>query len=81
MLVLQHQSIFYHFLNGLENILELYRDKENDEYFSKVLDVQQNTIKRQDGMLLNMRNGFYVTQAGISPQQISLEACPADDYE
>jgi len=27
MLILQHQATFYHFLNGLENILEIYRDK------------------------------------------------------
>jgi hypothetical protein len=27
MLVLQHQSVYYQFLNGLENILDIFREK------------------------------------------------------
>ena len=27
LLILKHQALFYHFLNGLENVLEIYRDK------------------------------------------------------
>ena len=36
LLILQHQATFYFFLNGLENIIEIYRDKHQDEQFFKV---------------------------------------------
>ena len=40
LLILHHQATFYHFLNGLENILEIYRDKLQDEHFFKVIEVR-----------------------------------------
>lgn len=46
LLILQHQATYYHFLNGLENILEIYRDKKQDEHFYKVMDVRNMAIKR-----------------------------------
>ena len=61
MLVLQHQSVYYQFLNGLENILDIFREKQNDEYFGKVIDVRESAIKRQSGVILNLKNGYYVT--------------------
>jgi hypothetical protein len=34
---LQHQATYFAFLNGLENMIEYYLDKQNDEYFYKLL--------------------------------------------
>ena len=61
LLVLQHQATFYHFLNGLENILEIYRDKQLDENFFKVMEVRDQATKRRQGLVLNLRNGFYIS--------------------
>ena len=46
MLILQHQATFFHFLNGVENILEIYRDKQSDEHFYKVMEVRDGAIRR-----------------------------------
>ena len=81
MLILQHHSTYYQFLNGLENILDLYRDKHEDEYFHKVTDVREAAIKKQTGLILNMRNGFYITQASISPKHISLDCSARQEFE
>ena len=63
MLILQHHGTYYHFLNGLENILDFYRDplQNNDEYFRKVTDVREAAIRKQTGLILNMKNGFFVS--------------------
>lgn len=61
LLVLQHQATYYTFLNGIENILEIYRDKGQDEQFYKVLDVREKAIKRRQGFILNLKNGFYIS--------------------
>ena len=61
LLVLQHHALFYTFLHGLENILEIYRDRHNDEGYGKVMEVRDMAIKRQQGLILNLKNGFYVT--------------------
>lgn len=36
MLVLQHQQVYFNFLNSLETTLNVYRENNNDEYFAKV---------------------------------------------
>ena len=61
MLILQHHSTYYQFLNGLENILDFYRNNNNDEYFRKVTDIREAAIRKQTGLILNMRNGFYIS--------------------
>lgn len=38
-------------------------------------------IKRQSGVIVNLKNGYYVTQAGISPLHISLEESNYDEFE
>ena len=80
LLILQHQATFYHFLNGLENILEIYRDKNQDELFYKVMDVRNQAIKRQQGLILNLRNGFYISQASVNPSHISLSSSDANEF-
>ena len=61
LLILQHQATYYHFLNGLENIMEIYRDKQQDEHFFKVMEVRDLATKRRQGLVLNMKNGFYIS--------------------
>ena len=80
LLILQHQATFYHFLNGLENILEIYRDKLQDEYFFKVMEVRDLAIKRKQGLILNMKNGFYISQASIHPAHISLSSSDVNEF-
>lgn len=81
MLILQHHATFYRFMNGLENILDLYRDKGEDEYFHKVTDVRELATKRQPGLILNLRNGFYVTQAGISARYMAAQSNDQREFE
>ena len=81
MLILQHHASFYRFMNGLENILDLYRDEGEDEYFRKVTDVRELATKKQPGLILNMRNGFYVTQAGISARHLAAQSNDQREFE
>ena len=63
-MTLQHQSTFYTFLNGVENMLEYYLDKENDEYFQKMLEIRDLvTGKNTHSVLLIRSNGFFVSNA------------------
>ena len=80
MLILQHHAVFYTFLHGLENILEIYRDQNNNENYYKVLEVHDMAIKRQQGIILNLKNGFYVTQAGTHPSHINTQASDVDEF-
>lgn len=61
LLTLQHQSTYFSFLNGLENMIEYYLDKQNDEYFYKLLQVRdQLTNKNTHSITLIRSNGFYI---------------------
>ena len=80
MLVLQHQYSYYKFLYSLEYITKIYRVNQNDEYFNKCMEVRAAAVHEQPGVILNLRNGYYVTQAGVSPTHISLEASDYDEF-
>ena len=80
MLVLQHQYSYYKFLYSLEYITKIYRVNQNDEYFKKCMEVRAAAVHEQPGVILNLRNGYYVTQAGVSPTHISLEASDYDEF-
>jgi len=65
---LQHQSTYYAFLNGLENMLEYYLEKKDDEYFFKLLMVKdQLSNKNINSVKLIRSNGYYIQQAQITP--------------
>jgi len=80
MLILQHQATFYHFLNGLENIMEIYRDKHSDEHFFKVMEVRDMAIRRREGLLLNLKNGFHISQASVNPGHINLAGSEQEEF-
>jgi hypothetical protein len=61
MLVLHHQFSYFQFLNSLEYICKIYRDNHNDEYFTKAMEVRAAAVHQQPGVILNLRNGYYVT--------------------
>jgi hypothetical protein len=61
MLILQHQSAYFSLLNGLENMIEYYLDKQNDEYFYKLLLVRDQLTNRNISSVKLIRsNGFYL---------------------
>lgn len=68
-------------MNGLENIIDLYRDKGEDELFHKATDVRELATKKQPGLILNMRNGFYITQAGISARYMAPQSNEQREFE
>lgn len=43
---LQHQATYFAFLNGLENMIEYYLDKKNDEHFYKLLLVRDQLTNK-----------------------------------
>jgi hypothetical protein len=62
LMTLQHQCSFYTFLNGIENMLEYYLDKENDECFYKMLETRDLLIgKNTQSVILIRSNGFYIS--------------------
>ena len=40
MLTLQHQSSYLCLLNGIEDMIEYYLEKESDEYFAKLFETR-----------------------------------------
>ena len=62
-LILMHHSLFFRFLNGLESIVEIFRDKHEDEYYHKVLAVRDNLTQQRRGIYIHLKNGFFVSQA------------------
>lgn len=48
-------------MNGIENMLDYYLDKNNDEYFHKLLLVRdQLSFKNLSSVKLIRSNGFYI---------------------
>lgn len=80
MMILQHQKTFFHFLGSLESILQIYGENGNDEYFTKTREVQLTACKQQSKVALLLGNGYYVTQAGIAPGHVQLEASEYEEY-
>ena len=46
LLILVHQSQFYLLYNGMENMFDIYRDKENDEYFYKMYETMSKASRQ-----------------------------------
>ena len=61
LLNLQHQSSYLHFMNGLENALDIYLDHKSDENFAKVQEVLNCLARRDHGFNL-LGNGAYLNQ-------------------
>lgn len=81
LLVLQHQATYYAFMNGLENMIEYYLDKKNDEYFYKLLSVRDLLSNRCIHTISLVRsNGFYIQLSDIAPSLINPSASLSDDY-
>lgn len=60
LLKLQHQSSFLHFMNGLENALDIYLRHKSDANFSKVYE-QLNALARRDHGFNLLGNGLYLS--------------------
>lgn len=79
LMVLQHQATYYTFLNGLEDQISSYleKDKEpykSDEYFYKLLLVMDQLTNRNIHSINLIRsNGFYTQHAQIAPQCLNLD--------
>jgi hypothetical protein len=41
--------------------MEIYRDKHHDENFFKVMEVRDMAIRRKEGLVLNLKNGFHIS--------------------
>jgi hypothetical protein len=81
LLTLQHQSTFFAFMNGVENMIEYYLDKENDEYFYKLLLIRDQLANKNTSQIsLIKSNGFYVQQSNITPQTINVDATPSEEF-
>ena len=69
LLKLQHQSSFLHFMNGLENALDIYLRHKSDANFSKVYE-QLNTLARRDHGFNLLGNGLYLSQGSRNAKQV-----------
>ncbi len=68
MLTLQHQSSYLCMLNGIENMIEYYLDKESDEYFAKLFETRSAVTRQNINEIHMMRsNGYFVTQGTVNP--------------
>jgi len=61
LLKLQHQSSFLHFMNGLEQALDIYLDHKSDASFAKV-QAEISTLARRDHGFNLLGNGQYLCQ-------------------
>ncbi len=49
-------------LNGIENMIEYYLEKESDEYFSKLFETRSAVTRQNLNEIHMMRsNGYFVT--------------------
>ena len=71
LLFMQHQKLYGKFLYGIENLLETYLDKKNDENFAKILDVRDILLKKNTTLRMHS-NGFNMQKVQISPYHVSL---------
>jgi hypothetical protein len=61
LLRLQHQSSYLHFMNGLEQALDIYLDHKSDSNFSKIQREISALARRDHGFNL-LGNGHYLCQ-------------------
>lgn len=80
LLQLQHQSSFLHFMNGLENTLDIYLDHRSDECFGKVQDALSTLARRDQGFNL-LGNGLYLNQGTRRGTQIDLSSSALEDHD
>ena len=80
LLQLQHQSSFLHFMNGLENALDIYLDHRSDDCFAKVQETVSALARRDPGFNL-LGNGLYLNQGTRRGTQIDLAASVLEDSD
>jgi len=44
------------------------------------MEVRDTAIKRKQGLILNMKNGFYISQASTHPGQMSLNSSDVNEF-
>ena len=59
LLKMQHQSSYLHFINGLENALDIYLEHRSDQNFAKIKNAIDSFNNKQS--IFNMLgNGYYL---------------------
>ena len=62
MLTLQHQSSYLCMLNGIENMIEYYLEKESDEYFAKLMETRSIVTRQNLNEICLLRsNGNFIS--------------------
>lgn len=59
LIINQHNSSFLHFMNGLENTLDIYLDHRSDDCFAKIQAEMSNLCRVDQGFNL-LGNGVYL---------------------
>ena len=80
MLQLQHSSSFLHFMNGMEQGLDIYLEHKSDSNFAKLSGEIAALARRDHGFNL-LRNGYYLCQGSARGIDVDPSARMLCDYK
>jgi len=62
-------------LNGIENMIDYYLEKESDENFAKLFETRSAVTRQNLNEIHMMRsNGYFVTQGTVNPASINISS-------